>query len=587
MVVSNEAHALEAAALHRVQILQKHGNDRLYFQDLGRLFHDEVVVSEAQVHKLPPCDGRVGAGHCHDSCLLQQEVVGAHAVIAQELKGAEVPKLLEDLGHVTETATGNLQVGVVILALEHLRRVGVREECLEGKEFGHAGLRAPSGARSGHVCLELLDAGLDVVEVEELGGLASVAHVRVDAEGGGQALDLVQECLASAQRVVDPAELAVVLATSELCKGLHPSAEAQEVALLDVAFHDLLEEVVEGRVRVGHNQRLLVREVVVEVCDDLHRNIGLACTWRPHDHGESLAHAAADGLGLHRSEPHSILLGLVHRVRPRVRGHVAVHDHALPIPPLAAPRLGHALEAEPVRRRWGGRGLAVHGEDELSSLGKGLPDVGRVEECVPEIRGWLRRGVLCELLLSLELPVVSCRRVPVAQEDVVEPRGHGLAHGSRAHEVPDGLEDAPEVVLLRLAAHENVKAPVGVVAALHVRVVLCRVQPHPQDPVVARAPTLAGVRFHGLIQEDPVFVDELVNFAPPHGPNAVALHKVQVLLVRRPDHVPLAAAALAAPAPHAAGGWTRGRRRNPRRSRGARWVVGRREGHEEHHVVLP
>ena len=50
----------------------------------------------------------------------------------------------------------------------------------------------------------------------------------------------------------------------------------------------------------------LLWEVVVQVRDDLHGDVGLASAWRPHHQSEPGMHARANGLHLSRSEGHRV-----------------------------------------------------------------------------------------------------------------------------------------------------------------------------------------------------------------------------------------------------------------------------------------
>ena len=51
------------------------------------------------------------------------------------------------------------------------------------------------------------------------------------------------------------------------------------MSLVDIKSHDLLKELVQGLVTVCDNEGPLVREVVVDVADDLNCYISFTSTW--------------------------------------------------------------------------------------------------------------------------------------------------------------------------------------------------------------------------------------------------------------------------------------------------------------------
>ena len=71
-------------------------------------------------------------------------------------------------------------------------------------------------------------------------------------------------------------------------------------------------------------------------------------------------------------------------------------------------------------------------------------------------------------------------RIPIAEDNVVQPVGD---NAGGVHQLAYRLEDGFEVVLLGLAAHEDVKGGVDILRPLagqvHVLPVLVAVQPHP------------------------------------------------------------------------------------------------------------
>lgn len=53
----------------RVNLLQKHGNERFHLEHLRCLFHDKRVVVEAQADESPPIHGSMRAGHGYNAGL--------------------------------------------------------------------------------------------------------------------------------------------------------------------------------------------------------------------------------------------------------------------------------------------------------------------------------------------------------------------------------------------------------------------------------------------------------------------------------------------------------------------------------------
>ena len=127
----------------------------------------------------------------------------------------------------------------------------------------------------------------------------------VDAERGREALDVVEQAEAARERRVDAAPLGEVRAAAVDLEVALARAEAKQVARLDVARRDLLEEVVECRVRVRDEQDALRRLRAVEVRDDLHGDIRLARARRSDDHRE--ARLRSEGKRRARSEQHKSL----------------------------------------------------------------------------------------------------------------------------------------------------------------------------------------------------------------------------------------------------------------------------------------
>ena len=153
----------------------------------------------------------------------------------------------------------------------------------------------------------------------------------VDAERGREALDVVEQAEAARERRVDAAPLGEVRAAAVDLEVALARAEAKQVARLDVAGRDLLEEVVERRVRVRDEQDALRRLRAVEVRDDLHGDIRLARARRSDDHRE--ARLRSEGRTRRaRSEQHTQIVSS--RRRPAVdrtgRGGSSTQFHLTP-----------------------------------------------------------------------------------------------------------------------------------------------------------------------------------------------------------------------------------------------------------------
>ena len=95
------------------------------------------------------------------------------------------------------------------------------------------------------------------------------------------------------------------------------------MVLFHVQRHDLLEKLIQGHVGVGDDERPLLREVVVQVGNDLHSHISFAGSRRPDNQRQSWLHSCANGLHLKACEKRNVrglmrrnlCWGKVHRVR--------------------------------------------------------------------------------------------------------------------------------------------------------------------------------------------------------------------------------------------------------------------------------
>eukprot|EP00976_Prorocentrum_cordatum_P019339 392216-Prorocentrum_minimum.AAC.1 len=386
----------------------------------------------------------------------------------------------------------------------------------------------------GDVVQELLPAGVDVQEVEVAGGLAGVADVLRHPQRAGQLLHLRQQLQPPRQHRVHATRARKVNVRVQL---LLAHAEAEEVAGGNVALHDLLEEVVERVVGVRDEQRALLRAVVVQLVHDLHRHVRLASTGRAHHHGQARVRPRADRLHLGGREAHGVDARVVLGVGPRVRGGHRLHLQdpryrrlrllrglRLGLLPLL-PALLAAGSLLLLRWRRGGEG------DLKGGLGVLLPlaDVlhRKLRERLLQVR-LVEEGVLEGDGVELVGHVGEVRRggVAVAEENVVQPLRDGAL---LVHEVADALQDRLEVVLLGLAAHEQVERLVDVlVPHLHggvgVQLVLRRVQRHRH-------------RAHGPLGGGPVLLPHLAREVVHQLARLVPdLHHL------RPAHVPASAA---------------------------------------------
>ena len=172
--------------------------------------------------------------------------------------------------------------------------------------------------------------------------------------------------------------------------------KSQQMLLVDVQLHDLLEQLIQRLVRVRDDQRSLLRKVVVDVGDDLHGHVGLTGTRRTDDQRETVLHAAVDRLDLCRCERNRVLLHLLEEL---------VLLHAACDLDLG---LAHIAELQRVRR------AAVLGDLQLA-VRKRASQVLQVQKSVVEVESV--DGVH-------ELAVVRRRSVAVAEQQVVYPVGH-------------------------------------------------------------------------------------------------------------------------------------------------------------------
>mmetsp|Transcript_7163 Transcript_7163/g.14532 ORF Transcript_7163/g.14532 Transcript_7163/m.14532 type:complete len:363 (-) Transcript_7163:1954-3042(-) len=283
-------------------------------------------------------------------------------------------------------------------------------------------------------------------------------------------------------------------------------------------------------------QGALLRPVVVQLVHDLHRHVRLARAGRAHHHRQPRVHPGPNRAHLGGREVDGVDAWVVLGVGPRVRVGHRLHLQHLRLrlcllrglrlrllALLAALLAGNGL----LRGRGGG------GEGDLEGrlgslragahvlyreLGERLLQVVLAEEGVLEGDG----GELVR-----HVGVVRRRRVAVPEEDVVQPLRDGAL---LVHQVADALQDRLEVVLLGLAAHEEVEGLVDVLAAVldgggGVQLVLRRVQRHRHRPHAPLGggpvllPHLASEVVHQLAR----LVADLHHLAPAHVLEALLL----------------------------------------------------------------
>lgn len=232
-------------------------------------------------------------------------------------------------------------------------------------------------------------------------------------------------------------------------------AEPEQVSLVNVQAHDLFKKLVQRLVRMRHNERLLVREVVVDVRDDLYGDVRFTSAWRTDDHRQAWLHSGPDRFDLRGGEVDRVGLGLVVRV-------------GSPVKLLVRLDVDLCLVSEGELEGRYGLVLGV-GQFNLV-LGERLHEMVVGQEGVVEVQG--ADGLF-------DLGVVGSGWVAVAEQEVPQPVGH---HKVGVHEVADALEHRLEVACLWVAAHEHVEARIDVLdrwlgqQQVRVFLVLVRVQ---------------------------------------------------------------------------------------------------------------
>ena len=121
--------------------LQQQRDERLNFEDLRRLFHEDVVVFETQFDQFPALEGGVRARHGDDLGFAHQQVARSVQSAAQQLKGPEFFQLAEDAADVAPAAVGDVHVFGVGSSFEDGQRSVVEEggEREMGRDVFHGG----------------------------------------------------------------------------------------------------------------------------------------------------------------------------------------------------------------------------------------------------------------------------------------------------------------------------------------------------------------------------------------------------------------------------------------------------------------
>jgi len=153
------------------------------------------------------------------------------------------------------------------------------------------------------------------MEEEVTGGFAGVPMVTRDLQTLGEPVYFGQQAHPLGQEVVHATVFAEVLLSFHL---LNSVTQTKAVAFINVEVDDLLKDLVQGLVRMGNEESVLVRKIVVEVRDDLHCHVSLASSWGADHKGESRINPGLDSLHLGGCEGNRVLLGLVLWVGPAI-----------------------------------------------------------------------------------------------------------------------------------------------------------------------------------------------------------------------------------------------------------------------------
>mmetsp|Transcript_18716 Transcript_18716/g.40348 ORF Transcript_18716/g.40348 Transcript_18716/m.40348 type:complete len:394 (-) Transcript_18716:381-1562(-) len=376
----------------------------------------------------------------------REKVVPAVATIAQQLKRVAFFQLLKYIGYVPHAPLSNLQIVLLGEALEkHPWRV--IEESAKREHLGHPGLCDGVPLRGGLRFLGLLQQlevlvppGLHVHEEKMLGGLAGVGHALILVEGACEALHLSEQFQPALQHEIHPPPPGIISIMLQL---LHSLPQSNQVPLGDIQRDNLIEQVIERLVTMGHQQDLLVLEIVVQQIHNLDGRIGLPGPRGPDDHGQARVHPGSDGLHLYLGEADGV----------EARG-------ALRVGALVDPRVGGDREdLRPVL------GFGLGGLLEIQ-------DEGRAEIFVAVDGFYFREG--CQEVVPVEEGVspveltnlgghpeiLGGAGISESQEEIVQPIGNrGVL---AADQTPDRFQHRLEIVLLGLAPDDQVQTAVDV-----------------------------------------------------------------------------------------------------------------------------
>lgn len=237
-------------------------------------------------------------------------------------------------------------------------------------------------------------------------------------------------------------------------------------------------------------------------------------------------HASSDGFHLRRREADRVLTRLVVLVGAapcdliRFDGDHVGHI-AFVLILLVAVLLSHVLEDQP---EWSLHQLRLVASQANLMVGEATLDVLEVQESVVEVQ---------RSRLLRHLRVVRRSGIAVAQENVVKPLRDDTFG---VHQMTDRLQHRLEVVLLRLATHEDVEALVNIVAAglqrVHVVPVLVRVEPHTVRSLVARQ---LRPRFDSLLDHLAGFVQQSFDFTSADVHESDLLDEIPTMVVLGAD----------------------------------------------------
>ncbi len=203
-MVAAEDHPLEARP-PVLWLLHGERDKVLNLGDLRGLFHDHVVVVEAQRGDLSPLDRGVRRGHGDDPRFVGQQIVGLVLVAPQNLKRQDVCQLGKDLGYVLVASVGDVQNGLAVRVcrekgLRSVREIRVEGECLNNLLGAYT--------VSLDCVVEPGPCRFDVDRVEVAGRLGRVPVGSRSTDTGSKPVHLEEKALPVLEERLDPAMLA-------------------------------------------------------------------------------------------------------------------------------------------------------------------------------------------------------------------------------------------------------------------------------------------------------------------------------------------------------------------------------------------